>query len=99
MAQAISLNMRGESAGMRSKWLTLLNQLLHRINVASHAALHRQAMRSNSRHPPDGAEADAKGAHHPLMLFLLLFLLENVLSSAEIVLKLADIGLTRFDEV
>ncbi|KAK9830799.1 hypothetical protein WJX74_007694 [Apatococcus lobatus] len=61
VAQSVSLNMRGEGAGLRSKWLTLLNQLLHRINVASHAALHRQAMRTTSRHPPDGAAADERG--------------------------------------
>ena len=47
---------------MRSKWLNLLSQLLHRINVASHAALHRQAMRSKASHASlDTAEADAKG--------------------------------------
>ena len=71
VAQAVSLSMRGEGAGMRSKWLTLLNQLLHRINVASHAALHRQAMRTSSRHPPDDAEAEAddRGAHQTCLLF------------------------------
>ncbi|KAK9862251.1 hypothetical protein WJX84_009332 [Apatococcus fuscideae] len=62
VSQAISLSMRGEAAGMRSKWLNLLSQLLHRINVASHAALHRQAMRSKASHASlDTAEADAKG--------------------------------------
>ena len=82
--------MRGENAGMRSKWLTLLNQLLHRINVASHAALHRQAMRTSSRHPPDGAEADARGAHHPLLLSVLLMLLWNTW------LKIAEKSLVGF---
>ena len=60
IAQAISLNMRCESAGMRSKWLNLLSQLLHRIHVSSQAALHREALRRRSQ--TASSEADKKGA-------------------------------------